>query len=81
MATVSAHPAACGLHDRGALKLDWRADLIRVKEVGGLPVVTEVFKQDGGWLEGRRRGGSPPRSGLKAGENLLGVPDKGTDEP
>jgi alpha-D-ribose 1-methylphosphonate 5-triphosphate diphosphatase len=41
---VSANPArACGLHDRGAIVVGQRADLVRVKELDGQPVVREVY--------------------------------------
>jgi alpha-D-ribose 1-methylphosphonate 5-triphosphate diphosphatase len=41
---VSRKPAAaCGLNDRGAIAVGWRADLVRVKEVDGQPVVREVY--------------------------------------
>ena len=47
--TVSAAPAgAVGLDDRGAIEIDRRADLIRVRRVGGTPVVRAV------WRGGRR---------------------------
>jgi alpha-D-ribose 1-methylphosphonate 5-triphosphate diphosphatase len=46
---VSRRPAqACGLADRGAIQLGWRADLVRVKDIEGHPVVREV------WRESRR---------------------------
>jgi alpha-D-ribose 1-methylphosphonate 5-triphosphate diphosphatase len=41
---VSRKPAAaCSLNDRGAIAVGWRADLVRVKEVDGQPVVREVY--------------------------------------
>ena len=41
---VSRRPAqASGLADRGAIALGLRADLVRVKEVDGLPVASEVY--------------------------------------
>ena len=41
---VSARPArACGFDDRGAIAAGLRADLIRVKDVGGHPAVREVY--------------------------------------
>jgi len=41
---VSLRPAlACGLHDRGAIRPGLRADLVRVREVDGRPVVREVY--------------------------------------
>jgi alpha-D-ribose 1-methylphosphonate 5-triphosphate diphosphatase len=46
MALVSLNPArACGLHDRGAIAAGLRADLVRVKDLDGLPVVREVWRQ------------------------------------
>lgn len=46
---VSGRPArACGLADRGEIASGQRADLLRVKPVGGQPVVCEV------WRDGRR---------------------------
>ncbi|TVQ97176.1 MAG: alpha-D-ribose 1-methylphosphonate 5-triphosphate diphosphatase [Desulfovibrionales bacterium] len=45
---VTRHPAvAAGLHDRGILAANQRADLIAVREVGGQPLVERV------WSEGR----------------------------
>jgi alpha-D-ribose 1-methylphosphonate 5-triphosphate diphosphatase len=45
LALVSLNPArACGLHDRGAIANGLRADLVRVKDVDGLPVVREVWR-------------------------------------
>ncbi|HZF79386.1 MAG TPA: alpha-D-ribose 1-methylphosphonate 5-triphosphate diphosphatase, partial [Rubrivivax sp.] len=45
MAVVSLNPAkACGLSDRGAIASGLRADLVRVKEVYGLPVVRDVWQ-------------------------------------
>lgn len=47
--TVSRNPArAVGLHDRGEIAPRQRADFIRVKEVGGMPVVR------GAWCRGER---------------------------
>jgi alpha-D-ribose 1-methylphosphonate 5-triphosphate diphosphatase len=44
IAIVSLHPAqACGLPDRGAIRDGLRADLVRVREVAGQPVVREVY--------------------------------------
>ena len=41
---VSLKPAqACGLADRGAIASDLRADLVRVKEIDGQPIVREVY--------------------------------------
>lgn len=41
---ISLRPArACGLHDRGEIAEGKRADLVRVREIGGLPAVREVF--------------------------------------
>lgn len=49
MATVSRNPArAVGLQDRGEIAPGQRADLVRVKEVGGMPVVR------GAWCRGER---------------------------
>ena len=46
LALVSLHPAmASGLHDRGAIAVSLRADLVRVKELQGQPVVREVYVQ------------------------------------
>jgi alpha-D-ribose 1-methylphosphonate 5-triphosphate diphosphatase len=47
--TVTATPAAsAGLPDRGALTLGRRADLLRVRAAGDLPVIQAV------WRQGRR---------------------------
>jgi alpha-D-ribose 1-methylphosphonate 5-triphosphate diphosphatase len=44
MALVSLNPArAAGLHDRGQIALGLRADLLRVREVDGHPVVRAVM--------------------------------------
>jgi phosphonate metabolism protein PhnM len=44
VAVVSRHPArACGLNDRGEIAEGLRADLVRVREIGGQPAVREVF--------------------------------------
>lgn len=44
VAVVSARPAlGCGLTDRGAIEPGLRADLVRVREVGGAPVASEVY--------------------------------------
>ncbi|BBK32154.1 alpha-D-ribose 1-methylphosphonate 5-triphosphate diphosphatase [Stella humosa] len=49
VATVSDVPAAAvGLHDRGRIEAGLRADVIRVCELDGLPIVRSV------WREGRR---------------------------
>jgi alpha-D-ribose 1-methylphosphonate 5-triphosphate diphosphatase len=41
---VSRAPArACGLDDRGEIAVGRRADLVRASEIGGLPVVREVY--------------------------------------
>ena len=49
MAKVSKNPAeAVGLHDRGAVEIGRRADLVRVRLDQGIPVVRTV------WREGRR---------------------------
>lgn len=49
VATVSRNPArALGLQDRGEIAPGQRADVIRVKEVGGMPVVR------GAWCRGER---------------------------
>ena len=46
LGVVSGNPArACGLHDRGAIAPGLRADLIRVREVFGRPVVREVYSR------------------------------------
>jgi alpha-D-ribose 1-methylphosphonate 5-triphosphate diphosphatase len=43
--TVTLHPArATGLADRGQIAPGLRADLVRVREVRGLPVVREVYR-------------------------------------
>ena len=45
MAIVSLRPArAARLHDRGAIAEGLRADLVRVKEIDGQPVVREVWR-------------------------------------
>ncbi|ACA17324.1 phosphonate metabolism protein PhnM [Methylobacterium sp. 4-46] len=45
IATVTANPArATGLHDRGALRAGLRADLVRVRRAGGVPVVRQVWR-------------------------------------
>lgn len=45
IALVSLNPArACGLHDRGAIEQGLRADLVRVKDLAGAPVVREVWR-------------------------------------
>ncbi len=44
LATVTSNPAlAGGLTDRGALRTSLRADVVRVREVAGLPAVREVW--------------------------------------
>jgi alpha-D-ribose 1-methylphosphonate 5-triphosphate diphosphatase len=49
MATVSRNPAkALGFEDRGSLKTGMRADVVRMREVGGLPIVRNV------WVNGQR---------------------------
>jgi alpha-D-ribose 1-methylphosphonate 5-triphosphate diphosphatase len=46
LATVTRNPArAAGLHDRGEIAIGKRADLVRVRLVGGLPVVRGVWRQ------------------------------------
>ena len=46
LATVTSNPArAAGLDDRGEIAIGKRADLVRVKVVGGLPVVRGVWRQ------------------------------------
>jgi alpha-D-ribose 1-methylphosphonate 5-triphosphate diphosphatase len=46
IATVTRNPArAAGLDDRGEIAVGKRADLVRVKLVGGLPVVRGVWRQ------------------------------------
>jgi alpha-D-ribose 1-methylphosphonate 5-triphosphate diphosphatase len=43
--TVTLHPArAAGLNDRGQIAAGLRADLARVRIVGALPVVREVYR-------------------------------------
>jgi alpha-D-ribose 1-methylphosphonate 5-triphosphate diphosphatase len=43
--TVTLHPArATGLSDRGQIAPGLRADLVRVRDVRGLPVVREVYR-------------------------------------
>ena len=50
VATVTSGPArAARLSDRGVIEAGRRADLLRVRTRGDLPVVQEV------WVEGRRR--------------------------
>ncbi|MBD8872663.1 alpha-D-ribose 1-methylphosphonate 5-triphosphate diphosphatase [Rhodanobacter sp. DHB23] len=49
MATVSRNPAkALGFDDRGSLKAGMRADVVRMREVAGLPIVRNV------WVGGQR---------------------------
>jgi alpha-D-ribose 1-methylphosphonate 5-triphosphate diphosphatase len=49
MATVSRNPAkALGFEDRGSLKAGLRADIVRMRDVGGLPIVRNV------WVGGQR---------------------------
>lgn len=49
LATVTSQPAkAAGLADRGSISPGLRADLVRVREVGGLPAVRDV------WVVGKR---------------------------
>lgn len=49
IASVTSKPArAVGLHERGEVVPGWRADLVRVKEVGGMPVVRAT------WCRGER---------------------------
>jgi len=49
MATVSRNPAkALGFDDRGSLKAGMRADVVRMRDVGGLPIVRNV------WVNGQR---------------------------
>lgn len=46
LATVTRNPArAVGLDDRGEIAIGKRADLVRIKLVGGLPVVRGVWRQ------------------------------------
>ena len=46
LATVTSNPAkAAGLDDRGVIAIGKRADLVRVKVVGGLPVVRGAWRQ------------------------------------
>jgi len=49
VATVASNPAkALGLHDRGQLKPGYRADVVRMRAVDGLPIVRHV------WVRGER---------------------------
>ncbi|MGH1358994.1 MAG: alpha-D-ribose 1-methylphosphonate 5-triphosphate diphosphatase [Burkholderiaceae bacterium] len=49
IATVTSNPArAAGLTDRGQIKIGLRADLVRVREIGDMPAIADV------WVEGRR---------------------------
>jgi alpha-D-ribose 1-methylphosphonate 5-triphosphate diphosphatase len=49
MATVSKNPAkALGFSDRGQLKAGMRADVVRMREMNGLPIVRNV------WVNGQR---------------------------
>lgn len=46
LATVTRNPArAAGLTDRGEIAVGKRADLVRIKVIGGLPVVRGVWRQ------------------------------------
>jgi alpha-D-ribose 1-methylphosphonate 5-triphosphate diphosphatase len=46
LAIVSLRPAlSCGLHDRGSIAVGLRADLVRVRELEGQPVVREVYSR------------------------------------
>jgi alpha-D-ribose 1-methylphosphonate 5-triphosphate diphosphatase len=46
LATVTANPArAAGLDDRGEIAIGKRADLVRVRVIGGLPMVRGVWRQ------------------------------------
>ena len=46
LATVTRNPArAAGLDDRGEIAISKRADLVRIRLVGGLPVVRGVWRQ------------------------------------
>lgn len=46
LATVTRNPArAAGLDDRGEIAVGKRADLVRVRVVGGLPIVRAVWRQ------------------------------------
>jgi alpha-D-ribose 1-methylphosphonate 5-triphosphate diphosphatase len=46
IAMITSAPAKmCGLEDRGRLAPGLRADLVRLREHGGLPVVREVWRQ------------------------------------
>jgi alpha-D-ribose 1-methylphosphonate 5-triphosphate diphosphatase len=46
IATVTSKPAkAAGLDDRGEIAQGKRADLVRVRVEGGMPVVREVYRQ------------------------------------
>ncbi|MBB5693978.1 alpha-D-ribose 1-methylphosphonate 5-triphosphate diphosphatase [Muricoccus pecuniae] len=45
VATITANPArALGLHDRGRIEPGLRADLVRLREFGGMPVVQAVWR-------------------------------------
>ena len=45
VATVSRNPArACGLKDRGEIAVGLRADLLRVQELDGIPLVRQVWR-------------------------------------
>lgn len=45
VATVSRNPARMvGLYDRGQIAAGYRADFIRVRKIGGVPVVLQVWK-------------------------------------
>ncbi len=49
IATVTRNPArAMGFHDRGEIKPGLRADLVRVRDTGGVPIIEEV------WSRGQR---------------------------
>lgn len=51
LATVTRNPArAAGLDDRGEIAIGKRADLVRIRVIGGMPVVRGV------WRQGRRVG-------------------------
>jgi alpha-D-ribose 1-methylphosphonate 5-triphosphate diphosphatase len=62
---VTRNPAeATGLSDRGEIAAGKRADLVRVRVTGEMPVVREVWRQGSGSRERRLRpGGRPERGG------------------
>lgn len=45
LAVISLNPAAaCGLHDRGQIAVGRRGDVVRVRELNGVPVVREAWR-------------------------------------